>query len=165
MPDTSVRRYLAHRVARVLARRPVRQPTSRANEPFATHQMVAWRAGSGANSGSGAARSPPRSVETTVRWKADGLVVARGRGHVLVATGGEHNRVGNIKPALVVIERAAHAAPIHAINHERDPEDRPLALIDAREIGEQNLALSLQPVGHFVQEIRAHFGAGGQIDD
>ena len=65
------------------------------------------------------------SIETTIRRKANSLIVARGRGHVLVATGRKHNRVGNVKPALVVIELAAHAASIRTINHERNPEDRP----------------------------------------
>src|SRR5262252_1420692 len=90
------------------------------------------------------------SVEPPIGWKADGLIVARGCGHVLVATGGKHNRVGNIKPALVVIERCAHAAAIRTINHERDPEDRPRVLIDAREIGEKHLAvahIALSPQG------------------
>jgi len=46
-----------------------------------------------------------------------------------------------------------------------NPEDRPCVLIDARKVGEQHLALALQPIGRFVQEIRTHVGAGGQIDD
>src|SRR3954451_19519413 len=39
------------------------------------------------NSGCGSAQ-PSRSVETTVRGKADGLVETGGRRHVLVASGG-----------------------------------------------------------------------------
>ena len=61
----------------------------------------------------------------------------------------------------MVIERATHAAAVITINDDRDPEHRPRALIDVREIGEQYLAVA--PWNRRLAEGRQMFKGIGQL--
>src|SRR6516165_2257594 len=137
----------------------------------AARNRLTWRRGSASprrssvagwrkEGGSTGSCSRPRC---TIRW-GPGRTIATCP-PITSAARGKRDGFGYIKPAPVVIERAAHTASVIAIDDERDAEHRPRALINVREIGEQDLAVALYPVGRLVEEVRPHVGAGAQIDD
>jgi hypothetical protein len=91
------------------------------------------------------------------------VVEPRRHRHVLVAPRRLYDRVGDVQPALADVERGARAASVLAIDDQRQPVDRLLVLIDAWEIGEQDVAFAHQEIGGFVEEIATGISPASEI--